>query len=102
MVNADVLASRPETIERFVRAYREAYDFLYDDPAATKIFSELSGVSEKLAVKIRDNFLQRTAMQPDRVAGIEATMADAIAFKMLGAPLSKGQIDELIRIPPRN
>jgi len=33
IVNAGVLAARPETIVRFMQAYREAYEFLYDDPA---------------------------------------------------------------------
>ena len=48
-----------------------------------------------------DRFLPRDAMQPDRVSGIDATMADAIEFKVLAAPLSRSQIDNLIRIPPR-
>jgi NitT/TauT family transport system substrate-binding protein len=101
VVNANVLAARPDAIDRFVQAYREAYDFLYSDPAAPRYFSELSKVSEKLAIEIRDKFLPRDAMQPDRVAGIEATMADAIDFKVLAAPLNRSQIDELIRISPR-
>jgi len=100
VVNANVLAARPDAIDRFVQAYREAYGFLYDDPAAPGYFSELSKVSEKLAIQIRDKFLPRDAMQPDRVTGIDATMADAIDFKVLSAPLSRSQIDDLIRIPP--
>jgi len=101
VVNANVLKARPDVIDRFVQAYREAYGFLYDEPAAPRYFSELSKVSEKLAVEIRDRFLPRDAMQPDRVSGIDATMADAIEFKVLAAPLSRSQIDDLIRIPPR-
>jgi len=101
VVNANVLAARPDAIDRFVQAYREAYEFLYSDPAAPKYFAELSRVSETLAIEIRDRFLPRDAMQPDRVSGIDATMADAIDFKVLAAPLSRGQIDDLIRIPPR-
>jgi NitT/TauT family transport system substrate-binding protein len=100
IVNANVLAGRPDVIDRFMQAYREAYAFLYGDPAAPGYFSELSKVSEKRAVQIRDTFLPREAMQPDRVSGIDATMADAIAFKVLAAPLSPSQVDDLIRIPP--
>jgi NitT/TauT family transport system substrate-binding protein len=100
IVNANVLAARPDAIDRFMQAYREAYAFLYGDPAAPGYFSELSKVSEKRAVQIRDTFLPRDAMQPDRVSGIDATMADAIAFKVLAAPLSPSQVDNLIRIPP--
>jgi NitT/TauT family transport system substrate-binding protein len=83
-----------------MQADREAYAFLYGDPAAPGYFSELSKVSEKRAVQIRDTFLPRDAMQPDRVSGIDATMAAAIAFKVLAAPLSPSQVDDLIRIPP--
>ncbi len=101
VVNANVLKARPDVIDRFVQAYREAHGFLYDEPVAPRYFSELSKVSEKLTVEIRDRFLSRDAMQPDRVSGIDATMADAIEFKVLAAPLSRSQIDDLIRIPPR-
>jgi NitT/TauT family transport system substrate-binding protein len=101
VVNANVLAARPDVIDRFVQAYREAYAFLYADPAGPRYFSELSKVSEQLAIEIRDRFLPRDAMQPDRVSGIDATMADAIDFKVLSAPLSRDQINDLIRIPPR-
>jgi len=100
VVNANVLAARGDVIDRFVQAYREAYGFLYGDPAGPRYFSELSKVSEKLAVEIRDKFLPRDAMQPDRVSGIDAIMADAIAFKVLSGPLSRDQINDLIRIPP--
>ena len=101
VANADVLAARPDVIDRFVRAYREAYDFLYNDPVAPRYFAELTKVSETLAIEIRDRFLPRDAMQPDHVSGIDAIMADAMEFKVLAAPLNRNQIDELIRIPPR-
>jgi NitT/TauT family transport system substrate-binding protein len=99
IVNANVLAARREAIDRFVQAYREAYRFLYGDPVALAYFAELAKVSEKLAGQIRDTFLPRQAMAPDRVSGTDASMADAIASKMLGAPLTSQQLDELIQIP---
>jgi NitT/TauT family transport system substrate-binding protein len=100
VANANVLAARAEAIRRFVAAYREAYAFLYGDPAALVYFSEWSKVSERLAAQIRDTFLPRPAMAPDRIHGIEASMADAIGFKVLAAPLTGAQVDDLIRIPP--
>jgi NitT/TauT family transport system substrate-binding protein len=100
IVNADVLATRREAIERFMQAYREAYRFLYGDPRALAYFAELSKVSEKLAGQIRDTFLPKQAMAPDRVSGTDASMADAITYKMLATPLTRAQLDELIQIPP--
>ncbi len=102
IVNASTLAARSEAIDHFMQAYREAYDFLYGDPAALAYFSELSRVSEKLAGQIRDKFLPRDAMQPDRVLGVDATMADAVGFKVLSSPLTTDQLADLIRIPPRH
>jgi NitT/TauT family transport system substrate-binding protein len=99
IVNANVLTARREVVDRFVQAYREAYRFLYGDPVALAYFAELAKVSEKLAGQIRGTFLPRQAMAPDRVSGTEASMADAIASKMLAAPLTSQQLDELIQIP---
>jgi hypothetical protein len=57
-------------------------------------------VSERLAGQIRDTFLPKEAMAPDHVSGTDASMADAVAAKMLAAKLTPAQLDQLIRIPP--
>jgi NitT/TauT family transport system substrate-binding protein len=100
IVNAAVLAARPEAIDRFMQAYREAYQFLYGDPRALAYFADIAKVSERLAGQIRDTFLPREAMAPDRVSGTDASMADAVAAKMLAVKLTAAQLDQLIRIPP--
>jgi NitT/TauT family transport system substrate-binding protein len=100
IVNAAVLAARPEAIDRFMQAYREAYRFLYGDPRALAYFADIAKVSERLAAQIRDTFLPKDAMAPDRVSGTDASMADAVAAKMLPAPLTPAELDQLIRIPP--
>jgi NitT/TauT family transport system substrate-binding protein len=101
IVNANVLAQRKDVITRYVEAYREAYDFLYDNPDGVKFYSQYAKVPEALAMRIRDEFLPKPAMQPDHVSGIEGITRDAIAFKVLQAPLTQEQLDELIQIPPR-
>jgi NitT/TauT family transport system substrate-binding protein len=101
IVNANALAQRRDVIERFVAAYREAYEWLYDNPDAVRIYADYGKVSERLAIRIRDEFLPKEAMSPERILGIDATMRDAIDFKFLQAPLSKAQLAEVIQIPPR-
>jgi len=101
IANANVLAQRHDAIVRYMQAYREALDFLYDNPEGVKIYAGYAKVDETLAARIRDEFLPKAAEQPDRVSGIEAITQDAITFKALQAPLSKAQLDELIQIPPR-
>jgi NitT/TauT family transport system substrate-binding protein len=101
IVNAEALAQRREVFERFAAAYRETYDWLYGDPGGVKVYADYGKVSERLAIRIRDEFLPKAALEPDRVTGIEAVTADAIAFKFMAAPLSPEQLAEVIQIPPR-
>ena len=101
IANANVLAQRHDVIVRYMRAYRESLDFLYDNPEGVRIFAQYAKVSEPLATRIRDEFLPKAAEQPDRVTGIAAMTQDAITFKVLQAPLTEAQLAELIQIPPR-
>jgi NitT/TauT family transport system substrate-binding protein len=99
IANAGVLARRADAIARFVAAYRETWEWLYRDPDGVKIYAEYGRVSERLAARIRDEFLPKAAVAPDHVAGIDRLMSDAIAYKFLVAPLTKEQLAELIRTP---
>ena len=101
IVNAGVLSQRHDVIRRFMQAYRESLDFLYDNPQGVKIFAQYAKVSEALAIRIRDEFLPKQAEQPDKVSGLDAITRDAITFKVLQAPLTKEQLGELVQIPPR-
>jgi len=99
IVNANTLAQRRSVIDRFVAAYREAYDWLYDNPEGVKLYAEYGKVSERLAMRIRDEFLPKAAMAPERFVGIESIMRDAIDFKFVPAPLSQAQLAEVVQIP---
>jgi len=101
IVNANALKQRADVMKRFMAAYRESYEFLYTDPQGVRIFSEYSKVPEALALQIRDTFMPKPVMSPDKVSGVDAIMADAITFKTLAAPLSEQQLSELIQIPAK-
>lgn len=100
IVNANALKNRADAMKRFMAAYRETYEFLYNDPKGVKTFSEYSKVPENLAVKIRDIFMPKAAMSPEKVSGLDAIMADAVTFKTLATPLTQAQLADLIQIPP--
>jgi NitT/TauT family transport system substrate-binding protein len=100
IVNAEALARRRDVMNRFVAAYRETYHWLYDNPAGARTYAEYAKVSTRLAERIRDDFMPKIAMSPDRVSGIDAITKDAVAFKFMQAPLSLEQLAELIQIPP--
>jgi NitT/TauT family transport system substrate-binding protein len=101
IVNADKLAQRKEVFVRFMQAYRESYDFLYSNPEGVKLYAQYGKVTEALATRIRDEFLPKQALSPDRVSGLDAITQDAMTFKVLPAPLSREQLAEFIQIPPR-
>jgi NitT/TauT family transport system substrate-binding protein len=102
IANANALAQHREAMARFADAYRETYEFLYGNPEGAKIYADYGKVSERLAIRIRDEFLPKAAMQPDQVLGLDAVMRDAVDFKFLSAPLTKEQIAEAIQILPRS
>jgi NitT/TauT family transport system substrate-binding protein len=101
IVNAGALERRRDAINRFAAAYRETYAWLYDNPAGARTYAEYAKVPERLAVRIRDEFMPKAAMSPDRVSGIASVTRDAIAFKFMQAPLTDAQLGELIKIPSR-
>jgi NitT/TauT family transport system substrate-binding protein len=98
ITNVTTLQNRRDALVRFNRAYKETIDWLYADPAAIKIFSEYSGLPEKVAQRVPQLFPKDT-LSPDRVVGIEQIIAEAVATKFLTAPLTPQQVSELIQIP---
>jgi NitT/TauT family transport system substrate-binding protein len=101
VANANALAQRGEAIRRFVAAYRETYDWLYGNPDGAKLYAAYGKISERLAIRIREEFLPKAALSPDLVSGIDSTTRGAIDFKFMQAPLSKEQLATLIQIPAR-
>jgi NitT/TauT family transport system substrate-binding protein len=99
IVNADALAKRRDAMNRFAAAYRETYEWLYANPNGAKIYAQYAQVPERLAIRIRDEFMPKAAMFPDRVSGIAALTKDAIDFKFMQAPLTQAQLTELVQIP---
>ena len=100
IVNANVLQQRRDAINRFVAAYRETYEWLYASPDGVKTYAEYAKVPEKLAVRIRDEFMPKAAMSPETVSGIDAITEDAITYRFMAGPLSKEQLHEVMQIPP--
>jgi len=98
ITNVQTLQNRRDALVRFNRAYKETIDWLYADPAAIKIFSEYSGLPEKVAQRVPNLFPKET-LAPDKVVGIDQVMAEAVATKFLPAPLTPQQVAELIQIP---
>jgi NitT/TauT family transport system substrate-binding protein len=101
ITNAATLQARQGAIARFMKAYRETVDWMYSDPAVFRHFSDFLGISAETGRRARDGYYPKAALDPDTVVGIDAINADAVTFKYMAAPLTREQLAELIRIPPR-
>jgi NitT/TauT family transport system substrate-binding protein len=101
IANADDLGRRREVYDRFIKAYREALDWMYSDPRALEAFAKYAAISVETARTVRDQFYPRTMLQLDEVKGMPELMQDAIAFKYIPAVLSQQQLDELLQLPKR-
>ena len=97
--NVNALKNRKDVIDRYMQAYRETIDYMYNDPEAIKVYADWLKISPELAKRSRDNFFPRSAIEPDKVIGIEKIGQDAVAFKYLQKPLTKEELAELIQIP---
>ena len=100
-VHADKLAKDKALIERFMTAYDEALDYMYNNPEALKLYKEFSGIDEALSKKAMAEFYPRTALDPYRVEGLDSVMADGVEHGFLKEPLNKDQLAQLIQVPAR-
>jgi NitT/TauT family transport system substrate-binding protein len=100
--NASALESKKDTLTRFMAAYRETIDWMYKGDEALKAYAEFAKTSEAQAKRIREEFFPKSLLDPDKVAGLDKLMEDAVSFKTIAAPLSADQQKQLIQIPPRS
>jgi NitT/TauT family transport system substrate-binding protein len=101
ITNVATLAAKKGAIERFMAAYRETVDWMYSDPAVFHHYAEFASITEATGKRTRDDYFPKSALDPDAIVGIDAINADAVAFKYTTMPLTKEQLADLIRIPPR-
>jgi NitT/TauT family transport system substrate-binding protein len=101
IAHTEELKARPNVITRFMRGYRDALAFIYSTPEGVRAYAEFAKLSESTAKHALQEFLPPSAVDPDRISGIDEVMADAISFRFLSAPLTPAQLSELIQIPER-
>jgi hypothetical protein len=74
---------------------------MYADAAALKTYAAFAGITEAKAKRIRDGFFPKSSVSPDEIIGLDLIVPDAVNLKFTAAPLTKEQLADLIRIPPR-
>lgn len=102
IVNADALKNKKDAIMRFVKAYRESADWMYDDPEALSMYAKKIRMDDEALLKESlEQFHPKSAMQSDQMADLDGAIADAVKLKFLDKPLTKEQVTEFLQIPPR-
>src|SRR6476661_7627103 len=99
IANSNEMAQRPDVFVRFMRAYRESLEWAYATPEGLAAYAKWASISETTAKRALAEFLPKSAVDPNRISGVDDVMADAVTFKYIPAPLTKQQLDELIQIP---
>jgi ABC-type nitrate/sulfonate/bicarbonate transport system substrate-binding protein len=101
IANANELSARRDVITRFMRGYRDSLAWIYSTPEGLAAYAAFAKLPEATAKRALREFLPLSAVNPDRISGIDEVMADAISFKFIPARLSEAQLAELIQIPER-
>jgi NitT/TauT family transport system substrate-binding protein len=101
ITTAPVLQSKKALIERYMKAYRETVDWMYSGSEPLKMYAEWLNISEAKAKRTRDEFFPKASIDPDKIAGLDTIIKDAVDLKYSASPLTKEQLSELIQIPPR-
>ncbi len=99
VANAGYLAKNKDVAARFIQAYRDTLEWMYGDPAGLKAYAAFAKTDENSAKQVRDVFYPKQGLMVDHISGLDAVMADGIAYKYLSAPLSKEQLAELFQVP---
>jgi NitT/TauT family transport system substrate-binding protein len=101
IANAEYYKTNKDIIARYMKAYRETIDCLYQDEKCLKTYAEWLNIPEAKAKRTRDDFFPREAVNPDNIVGLDTIVKDAVELKFTTSPLTKEQLADLIQIPPR-
>lgn len=97
VAHAAMLDAHRDVLARYLAAYRETLDWMYASPEAIPAYARFAGVSEATARRTRDEFFPKSALDPDRISGLDRVAADGVAFKFLASPPSAAQLDHIVQ-----
>jgi NitT/TauT family transport system substrate-binding protein len=98
VANAGFLERRKDVAARYVQGYRDALEWMYSDPAALDAYAEFAKISPANAREVRAVY-PRDHLAVDFTAGLDAAMADGVAFRYIAQPLTKQQLGALFQVP---
>jgi NitT/TauT family transport system substrate-binding protein len=101
VVHGSALEQRPDAVRRYLQGYRDTVEWLFSsDPRAISAYAGWAGVPESVARRSRDDFIVKQHMLPDQISGLDTILADAVTYKLIGAPLTAEHVKTLIQPQP--
>ena len=97
VANLSLLTKNPQLVNRFLSAYADTLEWMYQGSEAIVEFAKLVGIPQEQAKITRDKFYPKGNLQLTRLSGFDDAMRDAITARFIAKPLQKEQIDELFR-----
>jgi NitT/TauT family transport system substrate-binding protein len=98
LANAGSLEKNHDAMARYMAAYRETIEWLWSSPDAIKAYAKWAEVSDQIAIRTRDEFVQKDRANPDKMEGIVDMNEDAVKLKFIPAPLTKDQLNTLVQL----
>ena len=99
IANAQALAAKKDAFTRYMKAYRETVDCMYNNPECLKTYADFVGITVEKAKRTRDGFFPRASIEPDTIVGLDTIVNDAVDLKFTATALTKEQLADLIQIP---
>ncbi len=97
VAHAATLDAHRDVLVRYLAAYRETLDWMYASPEAIPAYARFAGVSEATARRTRDEFFPKSALDPDRISGLDRVAADGVAFKFLASAPAAAQLEHIVQ-----
>jgi NitT/TauT family transport system substrate-binding protein len=98
--NANSLKARPDVFVRFVRAFGETIDWMYSsDPKALEAYVAFRKTTPRNAIRLRDEFFPKSALDPNTVKGMDGLMAEAANLKYMPRMLTAAELAEFVLVP---
>jgi NitT/TauT family transport system substrate-binding protein len=95
--NLEFITKRSDVLKRFLAAYGETLDWMYKGDDAVNVFAKFYDLPANEVRITRDKFYSRASLDLKKLSGLDQAMQDAIALKFLTKPLTKAELDEMLK-----
>ena len=99
--NLDNLTRRPQVIQRFLAAYGETLDWMYQGEEAAEVFSKFYEQPLRETQISRDQFYTRKGLDLKTLGGLEQSTKDALELKFISKAFTKDELDEMFKYYPK-